>query len=63
MPEVNIGDPLNAKDVFVIGDVHQPRMLGISSPIPIRDEKLVTFYDLALTVIGLLRIEMLDQMY
>jgi len=51
------GDPLNAKDVFVIGDVHQPRMLGISSPIPIRDEKLVTFYDLALSVIGLLRIE------
>tara|TARA_B100001094_G_scaffold318960_1_gene363159 strand:+ start:520 stop:1908 length:1389 start_codon:yes stop_codon:yes gene_type:complete len=51
------GDPLSAKDVFVIGDVHQPRMLGISSPIPIRDEKLVTFYDLALSVIGLLRIE------
>jgi len=50
-------DPLAAKDVFVIGDVDEPRMVGISSPIPIKDEKLVTFYDLALSVIGLLRIE------
>ena len=50
-------NPLAAKDVFVIGDVDVPRMVGISSPIPIKDEKLVTFYDLALSVIGLLRIE------
>ncbi len=50
-------NPLAARDVFVIGDVDEPRMIGISSPIPIKDEKLVTFYDLALSVIGLLRIE------
>ena len=50
-------NPLAARDVFVIGDVDVPRMVGISSPIPIKDEKLVTFYDLALSVIGLLRIE------
>jgi len=50
-------NPLAAKDVFVIGDVDVPRMVGISSPIPIKDEKLVTFYDLALSVIGLLQIE------
>jgi len=50
-------NPLAARDVFVIGDVDVPRMVGISSPIPIKDEKLVTFYDLALSVIGLLQIE------
>lgn len=50
-------NPLAARDVFVIGDVDVPKMVGISSPIPIKDEKLVTFYDLALSVIGLLQIE------
>ena len=48
---------LDPKDAFIIGDVNRPVMLGISSPIPIKDEKLVTFYDLALSTVGLIQIK------
>lgn len=48
---------LDPKDAFIIGDVNRPVMLGISSPIPIKDEKLVTFFDLALSIVGLIQIK------